>query len=72
VGASALKGWRLRDVAPEARAGLAVGGASAFASTLLSARLLRAGERGKRALWPYALYRCALAGMVATRVRGSH
>jgi undecaprenyl-diphosphatase len=72
LGASVLKGARLRrdDAARGARVGLAAGAISAFASTLMSARLLR-GRGRERALWPCALYRCVLAGVVMMRVRGA-
>jgi undecaprenyl-diphosphatase len=52
------------------RSALAAGGASAFASTLASARALRGGRRGGRALVPYAAYRLALAALVLARGRG--
>jgi undecaprenyl-diphosphatase len=70
LGAVALKGARLarRGVAEETRRALAIGGASAFASTLASQRLIRLVERD-RALWPYAAYRLALAATVALRGR---
>jgi undecaprenyl-diphosphatase len=69
LGASALKGARLLSdgIPRQARAGLALGAASAFVSTLASLRLLR--ERRPGPLLPYALYRCLLAGIVAVRVR---
>jgi undecaprenyl-diphosphatase len=49
------------------RATLVGGGASAFLSTLASARLLRRGDLAGRALLPYALYRLLLAGVVFRR-----
>jgi undecaprenyl-diphosphatase len=49
------------------RAALLVGGASAFLSTLASARLLRRRDLAGRALLPYALYRLLLAGVVFGR-----
>jgi undecaprenyl-diphosphatase len=66
LAAVALKGSRLlrHGVSPAARAPLAAGTISAFASTLLSARLLRDGRETGRRLAPYALYRCALAVLV--------
>jgi undecaprenyl-diphosphatase len=71
LGASALEGARLvhrgtpeRTVAP-----LAAGAGAAFASTLLSARLLRRPARALRSLLPWALYRVALAGLVLVRAR---
>ena len=45
------------------------GAASAFASTLAVARLLRHRLREGQALWPYALYRAALAALVVSRLR---
>jgi len=70
VGAVALKGVRLakRGVTPGAGRALAIGGAAAFASTLVSQRLIRLVERD-RALWPYAAYRLALAAVVLRRAR---
>jgi undecaprenyl-diphosphatase len=68
LGASALKGWRLvrarahRSTQPVgAGRMLLVGGISAFASTLASARVLRRPALGARSPLPWALYRCALA-----------
>jgi undecaprenyl-diphosphatase len=71
-GAGALKTARLRRAGlhPGERAALAVGGASALASTLASARLLDRRLREGQALWPHSLYRCALAAAVLARVRG--
>lgn len=71
-GAGALKAARLRRAGlhPGERAALAVGGASALASTLASARLLDRRLREGQALWPHSLYRCALAAAVLARVRG--
>jgi undecaprenyl-diphosphatase len=60
---------RERGALPIAPAALAVGCASAFASTLASARALRRGRRGGRALAPYAAYRLALALVVLVRGR---
>jgi undecaprenyl-diphosphatase len=70
-GASALKGARMRrtGVAREQRAALAVGGTSAFLSTLASVRVLDRRLRDGHALWPYSLYRCLLAALVISRVR---
>jgi undecaprenyl-diphosphatase len=70
LGAVALKGTRLakRGVAPGTGRALAIGGAAAFVSTLASQRLIRLVERD-RALWPYAAYRLALAGVVIRRAR---
>jgi undecaprenyl-diphosphatase len=71
VGASVLQGSSLarRGIPREARAGLAVGGGTAFLSTLASARILRRRGRDERSLLPYSLYRCLLAGLVMIRVR---
>jgi undecaprenyl-diphosphatase len=70
-GASLLKGIRMRrGVPPEQRAPLAVGAAGAFLSTLASARLLDRPLREGTPLWPYSLYRCVLAALVVSRLRG--
>jgi undecaprenyl-diphosphatase len=72
LGASTLKGYRLaRHGAPGDGTGalLAVGGSSAFLSTLASARLLNRNRREGRPLLPYALYRCVLAAVVLQRLR---
>lgn len=68
--AVALKGARLRKrgIAPGTGRTLALGAASAFASTLASQRLIHLVERD-RALWPYAAYRLALAAVVIRRAR---
>lgn len=70
VGATGLKGARLarRGTTPELRRTLAVGIAASFASTLASQRLIGLVERD-RALWPYAAYRAALAGVVLAKLR---
>jgi undecaprenyl-diphosphatase len=73
VGATVLKGVRLaRRGLPAGVAGaFAAGIGAAFASTLVSVRLIRAVERD-RPLAPYAAYRLALAAVVwrrAMRVR---
>ncbi len=72
LGASALKAVRLRHAGlqRQERAALALGGASALASTLASARLLDRRLRDGQALWPYSLYRCVLAAAVLARLRG--
>ncbi len=69
VGASLLKGVRLRrrGASPELRRSMALGVAASFASTLASQRLIRLVERD-RALWPYALYRAALAAAVLAKL----
>ena len=71
LAAVALKSARLiRDgITPAARAPLAAGTASAFASTLVSARLLRRGRRSGRRLAPYALYRFLLAALILVHER---
>ena len=73
VAAVVLKGARLaRAGAPAGtRAALAAGAASAFVSTVASARALREGRRAGRALAPYAAYRCLLAALVLARTRGA-
>jgi undecaprenyl-diphosphatase len=70
VGATALKGVRLaRRGLPGGVAGaFAAGIGAAFASTLVSVRLIRAVERD-RSLAPYAAYRLALAAVVWRRAR---
>jgi undecaprenyl-diphosphatase len=80
LGASALKGWRLRerarretladatscDANESVRHGaLLAGGLSAFGSTLLSARMARRMRMSERPLAPFAVYRCLLAVLVA-------
>jgi undecaprenyl-diphosphatase len=76
VGAGALEAHRTARHGLPAGAGaaLAGGAGAAFASTLLSARLLRGGRpaREGRALLPYALYRCVLASVVLRRLRSAH
>jgi len=69
LGASALEGARLvrRGTPDGTLAPLAAGAAGAFASTLLSARLLRRPERALRSLLPWALYRVLLAALVLAR-----
>jgi undecaprenyl-diphosphatase len=65
-GASALKGLRLARRGLPAGTGrsFAFGAASAFASTLLAARVIPRGG----SLAPYAAYRVGLAGLVARRL----
>jgi undecaprenyl-diphosphatase len=72
VGATGLKGARLakRGTTPELRKTLALGIAASFASTLASQRLIGLVERD-RALWPYAAYRAALAGVVLAKLHRS-
>lgn len=70
VGASLLKGTRLarRGLPPGIAAAFAVGTGASFASTLASAWIVRKVERDRSPL-PYAVYRVALAGVVAARLR---
>ena len=69
AGAAMLKGERLRrrGVDRGLRRSLMIGTLTAFVSTLASQRLLRLVEKD-RALWPYALYRLGLAGVVLRRL----
>lgn len=69
LGASALKAIRTAHSASPAAAAmpLAAGAASAFASTLLSARLLRRRRGLLASLLPFAVYRCLLAALLASR-----
>ncbi|MGH2910852.1 MAG: undecaprenyl-diphosphate phosphatase, partial [Solirubrobacteraceae bacterium] len=70
AGAALLQGTRLaREGVPrELRAPLAVGATSAFASTLLSAKLL--GPRQRATLLPACMaYRAVLATLVVRRMR---
>jgi len=72
LGASALKGARMlkREGLPAGGPGLlAVGGGSAFLSTLASARLMGGRRCEERSLLPYAVYRCLLAATVARETR---
>ncbi|HEV7528691.1 MAG TPA: undecaprenyl-diphosphate phosphatase [Solirubrobacteraceae bacterium] len=71
LAASALQGARLSRRRPPAGAAapLAAGAASAFASTLLSARLLRKAAGAPRSLLACSLYRCLLAALVLARLR---
>jgi undecaprenyl-diphosphatase len=70
AGATALKGWRLGRRGVRAGTGLplAAGAAAAFVSTLGSTRLIQPLERDS-SLLPYAIYRIALAGVIARRLR---
>jgi undecaprenyl-diphosphatase len=72
LGASLLSAVRTRrrGLPPGAGAMLAAGGGAAFCSTLASTRLLCVRTGRARALLPYALYRLALAALVAARLRG--
>lgn len=69
AGATVLKGVRLRARGLPAGAAtpFAAGALAAFVSTLGSTRLIRALERDS-ALLPYAVYRIALAGLIARRL----
>lgn len=69
VGASALKAARLRRRGADERLerALGAGAGAAFASTLAAQRLIDLGSR-RRALWPYAAYRVALAGLVLAKL----
>jgi undecaprenyl-diphosphatase len=73
LGASALEARRFARGAtpPHAAAPLAAGAGAAFASTLLSARLLRRPRRALRSLRPFSLYRILLALLVLVRTRGT-
>jgi undecaprenyl-diphosphatase len=69
VGAAALKGVRLAKrggIPADVARGMAAGAGAAFASTLVSMRLIRVLERG-RSLAPYAAYRAAVAFAVLAR-----
>lgn len=69
AGATLLKGARLyrRGLAGGAALPFAAGAGAAFVSTLGSARLIQALERDS-SLLPYALYRIALATLIARRL----
>jgi len=69
VAAAVLKGARMRrrGIDRGQRRAMAVGVGASFASTLASQRLIRVVERD-RALWPYAAYRAAVAGIVLGRL----
>jgi len=68
LGAAALKVVRLsrRRLDPHTRAVFAAGTAASFASTLVSASLIRRLERD-RSPFPYAVYRVALAAAIIAR-----
>jgi undecaprenyl-diphosphatase len=59
---------RRQSVDPELARAATVGVLVAFGSTLVSQPLIRAVERD-RALWPYAAYRTALAGLILRKAR---
>ncbi|HSC02403.1 MAG TPA: undecaprenyl-diphosphate phosphatase [Solirubrobacteraceae bacterium] len=69
AGATVLKGVRLhsRGLPAGAAVPFAAGALAAFVSTLGSTRLIRALERDS-SLLPYAVYRIALAGLIARRL----
>ena len=69
AGATLLKGVRLyrRGLPAGAAVPFAAGAGAAFVSTLGSTRLIQALERDS-SLLPYALYRIALAGLIARRL----
>jgi undecaprenyl-diphosphatase len=69
AGAGALEAAHARrsDVTREERSAQLAGALGAFASTLAVARLLRRQLRDGQPLWPFALYRAALAALVASR-----
>jgi undecaprenyl-diphosphatase len=68
AGATLLKGLRLRHrrLEPGTGAAFAAGAGAAFASTLVSTRLIRQVETD-RSLLPYAAYRVALATLLLVR-----
>lgn len=70
VGAVLLKSVRLRrrGLRPGTRQAFAAGVGASFASTLASQKLIALVERD-RALWPYAIYRAALATAVLVQLR---
>jgi undecaprenyl-diphosphatase len=72
AGATVLKSARLRrrGIPPGAAAGLAVGAAASFVSTLASTWLISQVERD-RSLLPYAAYRIAFALAVLRRLAQS-
>jgi undecaprenyl-diphosphatase len=72
AGATVLKGARLRarGLPPGAALPFGAGALAAFVSTLGSTRLIQALERDS-SLLPYALYRIALAGLIARRLLAS-
>ena len=69
IGATALKTVRMRrrGVPNQFKSALAIGVGASFVSTLASQRLIGLVERD-RALWPYAVYRIALAAVVISRM----
>jgi undecaprenyl-diphosphatase len=70
LGASALKALHLTHRRPAGgTAPLLAGAGAAFASTLVSSRMLRRRAGAVRSLLPYSLYRLALAALVVARMR---
>ena len=76
LGAGALKTCRLiqHGAPPGAARTLALGGTTAFLSTLTATQLLRRGARDQHAapLLPYSLYRGLLASVTINRLRPAH
>ncbi len=76
LGAGALKTGRLlgRGAPPGAARALAIGGSTAFLSTLAATRLFRRDSwaRSEAPLLPYSLYRGLLAALVISRLRPPH
>jgi undecaprenyl-diphosphatase len=71
AGALEVRGLARAGAADGERLALATGAATAFLSTLASARLLRRAPRG-RALLPFSLYRGMLALVVIRHLRRAH
>jgi undecaprenyl-diphosphatase len=70
LGASALKALHMSRRPPAGSSvPLAAGAGAAFASTLISSRLLRRRAGALRSLLPYSLYRVALAALAVIRMR---
>ncbi len=71
LGASALKALRLarRPAGAGDATALAAGAGAAFASTLLSARVVRRSAAMRGSLLPYGIYRALLAALVVARLR---
>ncbi len=69
VGATALKAWRVTHggSARVPRLPLASGIGASFLSTTLASRVARLPADGGP-LWPYALYRAGLAGIICARI----
>ncbi|MHB8234958.1 MAG: undecaprenyl-diphosphate phosphatase, partial [Solirubrobacteraceae bacterium] len=71
LGASALKALQIGRgrLSGDSSVALGVGAGAAFASTLISSRMLRRRAGALRSLLPYSLYRVALAGLAVLRMR---